>query len=80
MAVHDPVYVGAGAINLGMEKTLPANRTPFIAHRLAIKIELHNVRSHDETRRARSRHQEPVGIARMAATHVAVSIGDALVV
>src|SRR5918992_1275503 len=74
MAVHNGHHLGAGAVDLAVNVALDEALALVAGHRLAVGVELHQVRSGDERGGERARHDEALGFAVAARADVAVSV------
>ena len=79
MAVRDRHHVPSFPVDLAVQKPLDERGASVGVAGLAVEIELHDVVGRHQGRRTRSRHQEPIGVARMTHRDVASRIEHALV-
>ena len=80
MGVHHRVDVRPRPVDFGMDEAFRIDRPVVLADDLAVHAECHDVGCFHQPRRARPRHQEALGVARIAPADVAVAVDDALVV
>src|SRR5688572_11382464 len=74
MAVHNRHHLGAGAVDLAVDVALDEAFSLVAGQRLAVGVELHQVRRGDERGGERARHDEALGLAIAARADVAVGV------
>src|SRR6266699_2168994 len=78
MRVDHRLHVGPGLVDLGMNETLQVAGAAARIDGIAVEIVFQDVGRRDQGRGERARHQEPVGIGRMANADVTEPVEHAL--